>query len=216
MSRCIDKEASSQQPSRELPGRAKQSAEHAAILQPACTTAAVLLFHVGHQLHWVREGLAAMRAALVAAAVAAARRTLLPNVAAAPAPRMRSLCVLNQLLHSGEAGATLLAALRPSTAGWRQSSGPPAGRRRARQVNHVRRLPVALLLLLLPVLLELRLYASSGLRRCSSCPASCSGPAGRLPRRTAGLLPRRAAASRCTAAAASTAATKQAAKATKP
>lgn len=176
----------------------------------------MLLFHVGHQLHRVGKGLAAVRAALVAAATPAARCLLLPNVAAAPASSMRSLCVLNQLLHGGKAGAALLAALRPSTAGGRQPRGLPAWSGRARQVNHVRRLPVALLLLLLPILLELRLYASSGLRRCSSCPATCSGPAGRLPRHAAGRLPRRAAASRCTAAAAAAAATKQAAKATEP
>lgn len=171
----------------------------------------MLLLHMCHQLHRVGEGLAAVRAPLVATAIPAARRRLLPNAAAAPAPRMCGLRMLNQLLHSGEPRATLLAALRPVAAGRCGAGG---------QVNHICCLTAALLLLL-PVLLKLRLDAAAGLRRCSSWSTSCSGPAGLLPRRCAGLLsrrcaslrPRRTAARCCTAAAATAAAAKQAAKA---
>ncbi len=125
-----------------------RSAQHAGVLHAAATTAAAVLpLHVRHQLHWVGEGLAAVWAALKPAAAPAARRLLPPNAAAAPAPRVCGFGVLDELLHGGKPGAALLAALQTTAAGWLSS--------RARQVNHVRRLPAALLLLLLSVLLQL-------------------------------------------------------------
>lgn len=166
--------------------RQLRSAQHA-----VGAAAAVLLLHVGHQLHSIAEPAAAVRAALWAPAAAAAcwPPLLLCYLAAGPAAAVRRLGVRDQRCHVCKAGAALSAHLGPC----RHRRRPRA----SREVDHIcscRAAAASPLLLPLSVLLQLGLHRVGG-PPCSrgsalphACPCRLASACGRWRRLLAWLL----------------------------